>query len=519
MPVFHRRALAALALLIYLVLALYLSRILMASDDEESYLGLGRLVVTGAISLFQDDTTGQRMPLPFYVLGASQVVFGRNLLAGRLVSIVLGAGVFALTIAVARRLSGDWAGVLAGLLLATQGVVVGYYATAGPRAVTALIFMAAIWVFLNKGLPWRCALGMLVASLLFFTRTNMFPALPFFCVWGLLGARGYLERLVVAGVTVAPPAAFFLSDARNIKLFVHVPILNRFVEPLGYRSIFSLSAFRRATSTEQLMAFPQFARRYESWTLAAGGLGLAAVLLSAKRRVRVGWTRWGDTGVVAALFVWVLAWHFVIFRPNFRLVLAYFPDIAPLAAVLLGVGFTALWDRASQTPAARIVLSIALAGALTVSLVFIRHPLMSQPVPRPFHNDAIQVLDHAAGELRALVPLGERVFVFGRPITVYLAGLNAPLQQVMSPGGTLAPANSDPRLVARSGAWGMVELERWLGTEMGYAIICGRLLDGLETSRPEAVGRIRELVHDRFVKIGEVGEAAWLACDVYRRRS
>ena len=64
----RRRLLTALAVLIYLALALYLSRILLPSDDEESYLGLGRLAVTGAISLFEDGLTGQRMPLPFYVL-------------------------------------------------------------------------------------------------------------------------------------------------------------------------------------------------------------------------------------------------------------------------------------------------------------------------------------------------------------------------------------------------------------------------------------------------------------------
>jgi 4-amino-4-deoxy-L-arabinose transferase-like glycosyltransferase len=172
-----------LAAILYLAVALYLSRVLMASDDEESYLGLGRLAVTGAISLFQDNLTGQRMPLPFYVLGGSQVVFGRSLWAGRLVSILLGLGVLGLTIAVAKRLQGDLAGVLAGFLLATQGVVVGYYATAGPRAFTALIFMAAVWIFLRKDLRWRCAVGMAVASLLFLTRTNMFPALPFFFVW------------------------------------------------------------------------------------------------------------------------------------------------------------------------------------------------------------------------------------------------------------------------------------------------------------------------------------------------
>lgn len=515
----RRRLLTALAILVYLALALYLSRILMASDDEESYLGLGRLVVTGSISLFQDDTTGQRMPLPFYVLGGSQVVFGRSLLAGRLVSIALGLGVLALTIATARRLSGDLAGVLAGLLLATQGVVVGYYATAGPRAVTALIFMTAIWLFVHRNWPWRCALGMAVASLLFLTRTNMFPALPFFFVWAILGARTHAERLAVAAVTVAPPAAFFLSDPRHLKLLAHVPFLNRFVDPLGYRSIFSLSAFRRATPADQMLAFPQFARRYESWTLAAAGLAIAATGLAARRADGDRWMVRGPIAVLTGLALWVLMWHYVIFRLNFKLVLAYFPDFAPLIAVLLGIGFASLLRRAGRHPIPRVVLVVALAGSLTVSVLVVRHPLMAQPVPRPFSNDAIQQLDRAAAQLRVLIPEGERVFIFAQPITAYLAGLNAPLQHVMSPGGTLAPADADPRLLAKSGTWSMVELERWLGSEVRYALITDRLLDGLEVPRPEAVRRIRELLRERFVKVGRIGDAPWLDCDVYRRRT
>ena len=94
-------------MVIYLVVGGYLSRTLGTWDDEAAYLGLGRLAVTGQISLFQDDLTGQRMPLPFYVLGATQVIFGRDLWAGRLMSLTLGLGVLGLTFTVARRLHGE----------------------------------------------------------------------------------------------------------------------------------------------------------------------------------------------------------------------------------------------------------------------------------------------------------------------------------------------------------------------------------------------------------------------------
>src|SRR3990172_9059509 len=177
------RMLLAGALLIYLALGLFSSRVLVSWGDEDAYVALGALAVRGEISLYQDDVTGHRMPLPFYVLGAAQLAFGPNLWMGRLLSLGIGAVVLLLSVAVARQLRGDVAGVLAGLFVATQGCLVAYYATATSHSLTALILMAAVWLLLRDGPRWRAALGMSVASCLFFTRTTMFPALPFFLVW------------------------------------------------------------------------------------------------------------------------------------------------------------------------------------------------------------------------------------------------------------------------------------------------------------------------------------------------
>lgn len=503
-------------LLLYLAVALYLSRALVTWDDESAYVALGRLAVTGSISLFQDDMTGQRMPLPFYLNGASQVVFGRNLWAARLTSILVGIIPLGLTIAMARRLSGDLAGLLAGLLLATQGVIVGYYATATYHALTAAILMAAVWVLLKQDLRWRHALGMALASLLFFTRTNMFPAIPFFFVWAWLGARTASERVAVLMITGIPPAIFLFSDPTHLKLLAHVPLLNHFVAPLGYRSILSFSAVEHAGPSKQLLAFVLFARRYESWPLAAAGLAAVASILHLKGSLTtIAWRK--GTTVVAALWIWILMWHFIIWRVNFRYAIAFFPTFAPLAAVLLGVAFATFLTRQDLPRLARAVLVATLIGASTVSLIFIRHPLLSQPAPRPFDGDPIQQLDRAAGDLRALVPEGQSVFLFAQPMVAYLADLNPPLQQFMSAGGTLAPAGVDQGLTAKNGVWGERELERWLGSELPYAVISPSLLGAFETLRPEAVSRIRELLAEHFVAIGQAGRQPLLLVAVYRR--
>src|SRR2546421_13004416 len=120
------RVLVASAFVIYLAVALLLSRTMYSWDDETAHLAFGRAVWTTGASLFQDELPGHRMPLPFYVIGLSQLPIGPTLWGGRLLGIAIGLTTLALLVAVVRRLDGPAAAVLAARLFATQGVLGGY---------------------------------------------------------------------------------------------------------------------------------------------------------------------------------------------------------------------------------------------------------------------------------------------------------------------------------------------------------------------------------------------------------
>ena len=81
---------SALAAALYCVQGRVLAERMVTWADESAYVHLGYLSVTGQISLFQDELTGSRMPLPFWTVGGSQVLWGRSLLAARLTGLGLG---------------------------------------------------------------------------------------------------------------------------------------------------------------------------------------------------------------------------------------------------------------------------------------------------------------------------------------------------------------------------------------------------------------------------------------------
>jgi hypothetical protein len=502
---------------LYVGQGFFYSRTLVSTEGEESYLALGSLLVRGEISLYQDEITGQRLPLPFYVLGASQVPFGPDLWVGRLLSLALGAIVLGFTVAVARRIGGPDAGLLAGFLLATQGALVAYYATASYDSLSALILMAAVWILLREEWTWRYPAGMAVASILSLTRTTMMPAVPFVFVWAWLGSRTLAQRATVVLVTAAPPVAFLLWDPTHLKLLAHVPLLGGLVEPLGYRSILYFQAVTQVDLSTQVWSLARFARRFESWVLAGMGIVAAAVLLQRRDR-RAGRSGWA-LATVAGLAAWLLLWHFLMFRLNFKWAIAYFPSFAPLVAVVLGVAAAGLWERPDLPRAGRAVLAATLAGSLVVSVVLIRIPMIPTPVPIPFRDDPVQQISRAAARLERLVPAGERLFFFGPAMAVHLAGRRPYLQQLMAPG-TFVDNDSDRQAVERSGVWGRAEIERWLGQEARYAVVNPAHLDAYAAAgRAEGVARIRALLQERFEPVGRIDDAYWSILEVYRRRA
>jgi hypothetical protein len=506
--------LAVIAL--YVGQGLFYTRTLISSEDEESYLALGLLAVQGRLSLFQDEVTGQRLPLPFYLFGASQIVFGRDLWMARLMSLGLGLGALALTMRAAHNLWGRRASWLAGVLLASQGAIVAYYAIAAYHALSALLLVAVVVLFVEPRLRARYWVGIAVASLMPVSRTNMIAAVPLLWTWAALATRTWMSRLLLLVAVLVPFALFLLWDPTHMKLLAHIPVLGRLVEERGYRSIVYFQAIEPVTWSAQVRSLAMFARRYESWTLTAAVLLVGLGSLRARGVAAAAAARPAVLGV-AAVFAGMLAWHFVMFRQNFKWVIAYFPDYAPLGAVLLGgAAVTVLSQEALPSTVRRLVV-VGLGAACLVSVVFIRSPMMPQPRPRPFALDSVQRIERAAARIADYVPAGERVFLFGPGMGVYLAGREAYLQQFLSPS-TLAVRDEDAVAVARSGVWGRAQVERWLGQDAEYAIVTPLFLDAYAATRPVAIARIRTLLHDRFEQVVRIDDAPWAVYEVYRRR-
>lgn len=499
----------------FVVYGAWLAQRLVTWTDESAYVHLGYLAASGQISLFQDEMTGSRMPLPFWITGWSQVVFGRTLLGARLVSLGIGVAAVWLTAALARRIAGDLGGLLAAAFLVCQGVIVGYLVTGTYHALAATILLGGLALMVMGRQPWHRIAGMMVLSLLFLTRTNLWPILPAAVVVLWLIARAWRERAWITLAVAVVPAMFFLWDARHLKVLAYVPLARHLVRPLGFPLGWNLVDIPEPAPSERLVAVVRFGRMYEFWALALFVLaGLLIVCWWRGRPVRafVGDVR---MHLLAAGVVYITLFQILILRDFPRALVAWFPSYAPLVAVLLGAGFALVLRDGGWRRGGHIVIGAALVLLLAAPAVVIRHPLLpsgAEAAARPLRD-----LGAAAAHMQALVPPGARVFLLGDSLIPYLAGSTPYLQQIHS-SDTLAVLQ-ERRGIEKGGLWGDREMEDWLSKDADYVVIDPQVVDHLATRRPGQIARFRALLADHFDRIGRVDDYRWFVYDIYVRRS
>lgn len=499
----------------FVVYGAWLAQRLVTWTDESAYVHLGYLAVSGQISLFQDEMTGSRMPLPFWVNGWSQLAFGRSLLAARLVSLGIGVAVVCLTGALGRRIAGDLGGLLAAAFLVSQGVIVGYLVTGTYHALAATIILGGLALMVMGRQAWHRIAAALVLSLLFLTRTNLWPILPAAVVVLWLIADGWRERVWVTLAAAVVPAMFFLSDARHLKVLAYVPLARHLVRPLGYPLGWALVDIPEPAASERLGAVVRFGRMYEFWVLAV--VVLAGLLIVCWWRGRPIRAFVGDDGarLMAAGIVYITLFQILILWAFPKAIVAWFPSYAPLVAVLLGAGFALVLRDGGWRRRWRLVIGAALVLLLAASAVVIRHPLL--PAGADAAARPMQDLAAAAAHMRALVPPGARVFLLGDSLIPYLAGSTPYLQQIHSTN-TLAVVQ-ERRGIETGGLWGDREMELWLSRDADYVVIEPEVVDALATRRPGQIARFRELLAEYFERVGRVDDYRWLVYDAYVRRS
>jgi 4-amino-4-deoxy-L-arabinose transferase-like glycosyltransferase len=507
------RLLVVLLLAVVVGQGVYFSQYLVPWEDEPGYLVLGAMAAKGEIRLFQNEMLGERLPLPFYVLGATQLVAGRSLVAARLGSLLLGVLAIILLWRVGTAIAGPLCGALAALFLSTQAMVVAYYATAMYHALCSLIITGGLYLLFVARAP---LLGMAAFSLLSLTRPNLAVMVPVVMAVLLVQARTPRERWALVAIAVLPPVVLLASSAEHLKILAYVPFLNGLVRPLGYESLFSLGGRALAeVGLGWVGGIAWFARRYMFWIFAGMGLALGWLFL----RVRSGRSVLPSAPPIrfaGLLLAYTLAWQIVILHLYPKSVAAWTVSFAPLPALVLGY-YAA---RLAEAPAAplwlRRAVVLGLLATFAVSPSYSTHA--SMPHPLPVGGTTVAALDRMSHRAAASIPEGSRVFLLGSALPTYLIGARPYLQQIIHTW-TLVP-EGDPVVLERSGLWGRADIEEWLGRDAQYALIDQQRLTSFRGIKgyDELAALIQAQLAANFRLVADISEVPFTPYRVYERR-
>ncbi|MBI2205297.1 MAG: hypothetical protein HYU41_15725 [Candidatus Rokubacteria bacterium] len=505
-----------------LIHALYLAYIVVPSHDESSALFFGQLAASGQISMFEDGVVGQRAPGVPYIFGLTQLLAGRDLLAARYLGVALCGLLVVLTAVLARRLAGPLAGLLAGVLLAGQGSLVAYYAFGDFHALVPVMVLVGLLLMFARRTPARNVLAMAVFASLFFIRSHVMPMIPLALGYALWRARGPVERAALLAVTAGPPLAFLLWDPKHLKLLAHMPVVNALARPLGYLPFLYLDARPFHGLESQLWRLATLVRRYEFLAL----LSVVALMAVAWRVRRTGraapYLSNRGVNVVAGLFLAMLAVLLVVFRMNYKWVGMYFASLGPLLAIVLGaVWATLLTDEGIGRWLRRAGMALFALGVV-LPVYYNRNP--SMPIGELRRADPVRAVYVAAAHLARVVPANTRVFFFGPVDVYYLAGLPPTYLPQITNYDTIAVHDEDNWATTRSGYYGMLQVEYWLGVDAEYAVVSPEALTTFAVGfhgHPDVnvpkVERIKTLLARHFEKIDTVREYPLYTYDVYRR--
>jgi len=526
----------ALLLVAYLAVGSFFSVALRSHDYETEYLAVGESVVRGDLGLYDDELTGQWAPLPFYVYGVTQVLFGPSLLAPRALSLMMGALVLLLLVAIATRAGGIVAGSMAGALFCSHGVVLAYFCSVHFAGLSALLHLMVAYLLFCTRWRHRHVLAMAAASVLFFVKPNYWPTIPFVLGYVLWRAPSVRERLLLVVVAVAPPVVFFAANAEHLKLLAYVPIARRWVEPLGYYPLHALLEDPAAlsasdyfetswgtslggTAIQVLRAVPFLLKRYAVWAGLAVVLSLMAWLPSPRAPVSHHHDQGALIRFALALSLYLVALQFVILGSYSKQAVGYVGAIAPLLAIVIGWCAAEAWERWSEVPPMRAAILALVAAGIFVSPWVHRPPNLARHAS--LANATVPQLDSVARRLAALIPSGERrTFLLGDSLVLHLARRPGYVRQ-STQWWVVFTSSNDRRRYLRVGMWGGAELEQWLGHDAQYAVVRTRELQFYRNRKPyvKILERMDRLLAEHFTLIAAIDMPPVDKILVYRRTS
>ncbi len=464
--------------------------------DEIIFLIKSYWYVTGAVAPYTTTDATWSMPLYFYQLGAWQELVGAGHMAGRAMSIALGALSAVMLFAICRRVTANTtAAAAAAFIFVATPATTYYFATATPAATISALHLAALWLVVSSlGRPrlWMSiAMGLLCTALFFYSQNMILAVVVLVPLYVIALGRTRILHSAIVGISIAGSTAALLVTfpEKLLHYALNLPGVAPLLDSMNWTPPnFTLIERGTIESAHLSLSIDQVSiiSIIDGFFLPYAGTILFALLLFrlAGKGLRVLW-------IASLYFFWLAAAHIIGTAGQCdTCILSYMPDFAAIGALAAGLtlAMMAHWARQNGVPAANLVvvcaLIIAAGNAFAPGLAFTdKHKLF--PLARistdrdttevqKIESLAQWVASHTSPEEPILVihSLGSKALP-ALPYAAFLAGHRMPVQSLNLPAShrTIKPDLSSAAREAVQAAieeeslWTDATLQRWISRD------------------------------------------------------
>lgn len=484
--------------------------------DEGNYLYKSYLYATGAeIPYSSGATWSEYMPGSYYLFGFSQVFFGKNFYAARLVSFIFGFLAVILSFRMTKKIAGFIEAVIVVSLLVINSTLVQSFSLVAPYSFTSFFLLFALYLLtVNINVKLRIFLSIFFMFVCVFARSSMLPNYVVFILILMVIFRKLLIPVIFSSVVVPIVVlAPFLPGV--LKIFINFPIINGLALYLGYPDFYYSKFSGEINISKVVISFLEFFKYYQVWFIPL--LSIITVIFLSKINLKKYYRNLFLKNnyvflIIIILFIFNIFAHFAgAYGHCPRCVIPYFNYFSILGAIVIAVMFGLFIKVSKEGYFSDFVFVISLiivlfVGAATLSNIFLR----------PFEKTSLKNIERTSIEINKNTKSGEMIFSLTSPHYLYLSGRSS-FGPLINRWYSLR-SSTNTKALKNSGLWNVDMAVDWLRNESAWALLPKNYYEALKDIDSEVASLIKKEIDNNFFLYKEFDDVWSEKVDLYKKR-
>jgi len=476
---------------IFILISLYHFIFAPVTFDEINYLIKGKAFVTGQNQPYKDYSFyTDYPPFSYWLVGWTQVI-GTNIVLPRLVSLLLTAAIWFLTIRICYKIGGEKLAIISAILMVASINLSKIFIQLPPYPQATFLIMLSILMLIHSKNKFTHLATLFLLALASFIRLQAFLIYFTVVVFLMIQKKSQLDRILIAIFAVLLPVVFTIPFYPGIlKLLNQIPTFG-LISP-AVNGIYSLKLsifYQDINLAKRVFSLYRFFVFYLPFIFLSIFL-VILVLVNKKLQIAKLKNYLGKFTIQSLIIYIILINLFVVITTSFFSLcpacsITYLNLVLPLIVIILSWGIISTYNIMTTKESKTIFKIILLFAIFWLFLPTPYHQLDLPYLPPVFMH-----VSQTGKQLGDLIPKNEAIFALGGQQYWYFAKLKT-FPPLVNGLYTFRDSRETDKLL-KYGYWNMEAALEW-AKEANWALVDERFIDDLKRGGDHTKDLVKEL--------------------------